>query len=150
MSEQQNFSNHTKIVPAFQFLIVPVLVANLMANCYGFYKWFPKTTAGIIVGIIGILVSVALIALALLARLFALGVQDRVIRLEERLRFQQLLPEDLKLRINEFTINQLVSLRFASDAELPELARKVLQEKLNSRKAIKQMIQNWRADYQRI
>lgn len=150
MSEQQNFSNHTKIVPAFQFFIVPVLVANLVANCYGFYKWFPKTTAGIIVGIIGIPVSVALIVLALLARLFALGVQDRVIRLEERLRFQQLLPEDLKLRINEFTINQLVSLRFASDAELPELARKVLQEKLNSRKAIKQMIRNWRADYQRI
>ncbi len=150
MSEQQNFSNHTKVVPAFQFFVVPVLVVNLVANCYGFYKCFPKTTAGIIVGIIGILVSVALIMLALLARLFALGVQDRVIRLEERLRFQQLLPEDLKLRINEFTINQLVSLRFASDAELPELARKVLQEKLNSRKAIKQMIQNWRADYQRI
>jgi len=56
----------------------------------------------------------------------------------------------LKTRINEFTINQLVSLRFASDAELPELARRVLDERLNSRKAIKQMIQNWRADYQRI
>jgi hypothetical protein len=91
-----------------------------------------------------------LVVLAFLARLFSLGVQDRVIRMEERLRFRQVLPEDLKTRINEFTINQLVSLRFASDAELPELARRVLDERLNSRKAIKQMIQNWRADYQRI
>jgi hypothetical protein len=73
-----------------------------------------------------------------------------VIRLEERLRYQQLLPDDLKPRINEFTIHQLVALRFASDAELHELARKVLDNKLNSRKAIKQMIKNWRADHQRI
>jgi hypothetical protein len=88
--------------------------------------------------------------LAFLARLFALGVQDRVIRLEERMRYQRLLPEDLKPRIGEFTINQLVSLRFASDAELPTLARKVLDGKMIERKAIKQMVQNWRADYQRI
>jgi hypothetical protein len=61
-----------------------------------------------------------------------------------------LLPDDLKPRINEFTINQVVALRFASDAELSGLARKVLDSNLNNRKAIKQMIQNWRADYQRI
>jgi hypothetical protein len=97
-----------------------------------------------------ILVSVALLLLALLARLFALGVQDRVIRLEERMRYERLLPHDLSPRINEFTINQLASLRFASDAELPALARKVLDGKMNERKVIKQMVQNWRADYQRI
>jgi hypothetical protein len=94
--------------------------------------------------------SLALLLMAFLARTFALGVQDRVIRLEERLRYQQLLPVDLQPRINEFTVNQLVSLRFANDAELPELARKVLNDKINNRKAIKQVIQNWRADYQRI
>jgi len=100
--------------------------------------------------ILNLLLAIALLILAFLARLFALGVQDRVIRLEERLRYQKLLPEDLKARINEFTTIQLVALCFASDTELPALARKVLAEKVKERKAIKQMIQNWRAGYQRI
>ena len=153
MSEQQNFANHGKIVPAFHFIVVPVLLLNLLWSVLVVIKLFGNPTFGLASksgGVILILDSIALVVLAFLARLFALGVQDRVIRLEERLRYQQMLPDNLKPRINEFTINQLVSLRFASDAELPELARKVLQEKLNSRKAIKQMIHNWRADYQRI
>jgi hypothetical protein len=76
-------------------------------------------------------------------------VQDRVIRLEMQLRLQQLLPQDLRPRMREFTVNQLVSLRFASDAELPALARKVLDEKLNDRKAIKKLIRDWQPDYLR-
>jgi Family of unknown function (DUF6526) len=153
MREPQNFSNHAKIVPAFHFVVVPVLFLNLVWCVIFGIKLLGNSSAGLVSRIGGamlILDAIALVALAFLARLFALGVQDRVIRMEERLRFQQVLPEDLKTRINEFTINQLVSLRFASDAELPELARKVLEERRNSRKAIKQMIQNWRADYQRI
>jgi hypothetical protein len=69
--------------------------------------------------------------------------------LEERLRCEQLLPADLQPRIGEFTAGQLIALRFASDAELPALARKVLNEKLMERKAIKQLIKNWKPDYQR-
>ena len=152
MSEQQNFANHGKIVPAFHFFLLPVLFANLVSSVVLLYSTarhgrgaFPLYHA-----IFSLILAMALIVLALLARIFALGVQDRVIRLEERLRYQQLLPDDLKPRINEFTIHQLVALRFASDAELHELARKVLDNKLNSRKAIKQMIKNWRADHQRI
>jgi hypothetical protein len=76
-------------------------------------------------------------------------VQDRVIRLEERLRMRELLPADLHPRIHDFTIDQIVSLRFASDADLPALARQVLDEKLTDRKVIKQRIKNWRADSQR-
>jgi hypothetical protein len=76
-------------------------------------------------------------------------VQDRVIRIEERLRLERVLPTDLQQRISEFTIEQLVGLRFASNAELPELARKVLDEKLNDRKAIKQLIKTWRPDFAR-
>jgi hypothetical protein len=83
------------------------------------------------------------------ARLFALAVQDRVIRLEERLRLERLLPPDLQPRIQDFATAQLVALRFASDAELPALARKVLAENITDRKVIKRMIQNWRPDYQR-
>jgi hypothetical protein len=81
--------------------------------------------------------------------MFALKVQDRVIRLEERLRCQRLLPADLQPRITEFAAGQLIALRFASDAELPALARKVLDEKLTERKAIKQLIKNWKPDYLR-
>jgi hypothetical protein len=94
-------------------------------------------------------VAAALIMGFLSARMFALTVQDRVIRLEERLRYQRLLPADLQSRIGEFTVNQLVSLRFAGDAELPALARKVLDDKLNERKAIKRLVKNWRPDYLR-
>ena len=152
----QNFSNHTKIVPAFHFFVVPVLALNLVRAVYwpiaflargGHIALSPSAVVGIV---LNILVAVALLLLAFLARLFALGVQDRVIRLEERMRYERLLPEDLKARIGEFTISQLVSLRFAGDAELPSLARKVLDEKIKERKAIKQMIQSWRADFQRV
>ena len=95
-----------------------------------------------------------LLALGLLVgflsmRVMALKVQDRVIRLEERLRYERILPADLKPRIGEFTVAQLVSLRFACDAELPGLARKVLDEKMTERKAIKQMVKTWRPDYLR-
>jgi uncharacterized protein DUF6526 len=152
MREPQTFSNHAKIVPAFHYFLLPVLFINLAGAVYWVYAaarhaWgpFPLFRA-----ILNLLFALAVIVLAFLARLFALGVQDRVIRLEERLRFQQLLPDDLKPRLNEFSAGQLVALRFASDAELPALARKVLEDNLTDRKAIKQMIQNWRADYQRI
>lgn len=156
MSEQkhQNLSNHAKLVPAFHLFVLPVLAANLIASFVYAYRAFIRAqTIGwalVVSVVISVLVAFALLVLAFLARIFALGVQDRVIRLEERLRYQQLLPEDLKQRSSEFTINQLVALRFASDAELPALARKVLDSKTDNRKAIKQMIQNWRADYQRV
>jgi Family of unknown function (DUF6526) len=152
MREPQNFSNHTKIVPAFHYFLLPALFINLVGASYWVYAtarhaWGPFP---LFYAILNLFLAIALLILAFLARLFALGVQDRVIRLEERLRYQQLLPEDLKARINEFTTKQLVALRFASDTELPALARKVLAEKMKERKAIKRMIQNWRADYQRI
>jgi hypothetical protein len=76
-------------------------------------------------------------------------VQDRLIRLEERVRYERVLPEELRWRADELTVNQFVSLRFASDDELPALMRKVLDEKVTSRKAIKQLIKNWRPDYLR-
>jgi hypothetical protein len=150
---EQNFSNHTKFVSAFHLFLLPTLFLNLIWAIRWFFPMQVNTAFGINVFIghlINLIVAIALIVMAFLARLFALGVQDRVIRLEEFLRYERLLPEDLKPRIGEFTISQIVSLRFASDAELPALARRVLDGKVNERKAIKQMIQNWRADYQRV
>jgi hypothetical protein len=93
--------------------------------------------------------AAALLTLALTARTFALSVQDRVIRLEMQLRMAELLPMDLKGKINEFTLSQLVGLRFASDAELPDLARRVIEERVTDRTAIKKMVKNWRPDYLR-
>jgi hypothetical protein len=143
MSEQ-NFANHAKMVPAFHFFAMPVFALNFG---WTIYHWV--TSGFSLAGTISVLLAAALIVLLFCARLFALTVQDRVIRLEERLRFERLLPADLKPRIAQFTVGQLVSLRFASDEELPALACKVLDEKLTDRKTIKQLIKNWKPDYLR-
>jgi hypothetical protein len=136
----QNFENHTKLVPAFHFVVLPIFAINLVWSLYRIAHVFSAES------VISLLVAFAFVLLAFYSRMFSLTVQDRVIRLEMQLRMQQLLPADLKPRIPEFTVAQLVSLRFASDAELPGLARKVLDEKMNDRKAIKKMIQNWQPD----
>ena len=136
----QNFENHAKFVPAFHFVVLPIFLINLVWSIVRLAHVFS------VGNVISVLMAVAFILLALNARLFAITVQDRVIRLEMRLRLQQVLPENLRGRIPEFTVAQLVALRFANDQELPELARKVLDEKLTDRKAIKKMIRNWQPD----
>jgi hypothetical protein len=141
---EQNFANHTKVFPPFHFFVLPVLLINL-----GFQLYWMKLSWFSYHGLFGVLLALALILGFLSARRFALSVQDRVLRLEERMRYQRLLPADLQPRIDEFTVAQLVSLRFASDAELPALARKVLDEKIQKRKAIKQLVKNWKPDYLR-
>ena len=141
---EQNFANHTKVFPPFHFFVLAVLLVNLGVQIY-WLKVFWITFSGVF----GVLLALALILGFLSARMFALSVQDRVIRLEERLRYQRLLPADLKPRIDEFTVAQLVSLRFASDSELPALARKVLDERMQERKAIKHLVKNWKPDYLR-
>jgi uncharacterized protein DUF6526 len=143
MSEQ-NFANHAKYVPAFHFFVLPVLFLNIG---WSVFRW--KASLWSTDGAIWVLTSVAILVGFLFARLFALSVQDRVIRLEERQRCERLLPADLQGRIVELEPGQLVAMRFASDGELPALARKVLDEKLKDRKAIKQLVKSWRADYLR-
>ena len=141
---EQNFANHIKFVPAYHFFAVPVFVANFV------WSLFRLRTLGFsFAGVFGVLVAAALVVLVFVARLFALAVQDRVVRLEEQLRYARLLPADLLARTAELTMAQIVALRFASDVELPALTRKVLDEKLVARKAIKQLIKNWRPDYLR-
>jgi len=141
---EQSVSNHFKLVPTFHFFVVPVLTLNLVQSIFRLehtsFRWD---------AIVGVLTAAALVLLAFHARLFALRVQDRVIRLEERMRLERLLPDDLRSRIGEFQPGQLVAMRFACDGELPALARKVLNDKLTDRKAIKKMVQTWRADYLR-
>jgi hypothetical protein len=136
----QTFENHAKIVPAFHYFVLPVFLINLGWSFYRVWNFLSTGT------VISLLLAAALTLGALYGRMFALTVQDRVIRLEMQLRLQNLLAPELRARIGEFNVGQLVSMRFASDAELPELARKVLDEHLTDRKAIKQLVKNWRPD----
>jgi hypothetical protein len=136
----QSFENHVKWVPAFHFFVLPVFLLNIFWSIYRLVRGFSAESA------VSLVLALAFFVLAFYARIFALAVQDRLIRLEMRLRMQQLLPQELRPRIPDFTVDQLVALRFASDAELPGLCRKVLDGKIADRKAIKKMIQNWQPD----
>jgi hypothetical protein len=146
----QTFANHTRFDPAFHFFAAPVLLLGLLLALVHF---FAHITQGDFRdhfhAFLLIVLALALLTLALKSRAYSLKVQDRVIRLEERLRLAMLLPEPLRARIPELTEAQLVGLRFASDAEIPKLVERTLKENL-SRKDIKKAIQNWRPDYWRV
>ncbi|HTV60347.1 MAG TPA: DUF6526 family protein [Verrucomicrobiae bacterium] len=140
---QQNFQNHSKVVPAFHLFVLPVFAINVIWAAVRAVKHFSRGE------VVALLVAVALFIGAICWRSFALRVQDRVIRLEMRLRLREILPAELRARIPEFSVGQLVAMRFASDQELPGLAQKVLEEKLEDRKAIKMLVKDWQADWLR-
>ena len=139
----QTFENHTRIVPAYHMGAFGILVINLLWSGYRLVRSFSADS------VVALLLAFALLIIFFYARTFALKVQDRVILLEMRLRLEKLLLPDLRPRIPDFTPGQLIALRFASDEELPELARKVLSENLTDRKTIKKMIKRWNPDYLR-
>ncbi|HEY1526742.1 MAG TPA: DUF6526 family protein [Candidatus Angelobacter sp.] len=139
----QSFASHAKFDPAFHFFVLPVLLINIFIVGYLLFRHPGIGGAWLL------LVSVALFVLAGRTRSYATHLQDRIIRVEERLRLAALLPEPLRSRIGELTDSQLVGLRFASDAELPALAQRALDEKL-SRSDIKKAIMGWRPDYSRV
>jgi hypothetical protein len=139
MSTPQTYANHRRNRPAY-LLVYLVLFLNILWTSYRAVQSPSLDTA------MAALTALALGALSYYARIFALTVQDRVIRLEMRLRLSGLLPDALQSRINEFTTAQLIALRFASDAELPALCERVLQGKIEDRAAIKKMISDWAPD----
>jgi hypothetical protein len=142
-TKTQNFQSHARIDPPFHFFLLPVAFATVIIGIYDLTQrqafsdiWF-------------VVVAVAFLLAIFKIRTYPLKVQDRVIRLEERMRLTALLPEPLKSRIPELSEDQLVALRFASDAELPELVEKTLANQW-TKKEIKAAIVNWRPDYFRI
>jgi hypothetical protein len=139
----QTYKNHSRLLPPFHFFVLPVLLLNFLNEARKAWR-FPSEGAAF-----AAVVAAALLTLGLLARTQALAVQDRVIRLEMRLRLRQVLPPELHARINDLTARQLVALRFASDAELTELVREVLDGKLRSGKEIKLRVKSWQSDWQR-
>jgi len=142
-TQTQSFDNHARLVPAYHMVAFPILALNLCWTIYRAVVAFSMEAA------VSVLLAVALIILFLFARVFALTVQDRVIRLEMKLRLQEVLPADLRGRAAELSVKQLVALRFASDEELPDLCRKVLDGRLVDQKAIKKAIRDWQGDFLR-
>lgn len=138
--EAQNFANHRRVIPLYHFVISGILLVNTVWSIVQLVR-FPSWPT-----VLSFAVALALIGLFLYARDFALRVQDRIIRLEMRLRLAEVLPPDLKSRIPELDRDQLISLRFAGDAEVPDLVREVLTNDIHNRDDIKRRIKRWEPD----
>jgi len=141
--DKQTLANHAKFDPSFHFFLLPVLAINIIVIGIQLFR-HP--------GVLGtwlLVISLALLVMAGRVRSYATHLQDRIIRLEERLRLLSVLQEPLRSRIGELADTQLIGLRFASDAELPGLVQRALDEKL-SRSDIKKAVTDWRPDYSRI
>lgn len=138
----QSYQHHTRWLPPFHFFAVPVLLINTINEFRHVYNDPTRSTA------FAAVVAAAILTVAFLARTQALAAQDRVIRLEMRLRLQALAP-DLMARFNDLTVPQLVALRFASDSELADLVRTVLKDG-TKQSEIKKMIKQWQPDDVRV
>jgi mannosyltransferase OCH1-like enzyme len=139
----QSYANHKRRQPVFHFFVIPVLITNFILAAVYLVRHPGLAAAWMVI------LSVVLLIVAFLTRVNAMRVQDRLIRLEERLRLTALLPEPTRENISQLTAQQLVALRFASDAEIPRLVDDTLKEKLGP-KEIKKRIQSWRPDHFRV
>jgi hypothetical protein len=146
MPAPQTLKNHMRFDPTFHFVIIPLLLLNLIFSIYITIHNWPGWQH---THLWNIVMAIVFLLMAGRARDASLKVQDRTIRLEERLRLAALLPAADRAHIDELTLKQLIALRFASDAELPILAHKTLTQNLEP-KAIKQSIVTWRPDHHRV
>jgi hypothetical protein len=140
---RQSYANHARFVPPFHFLLSAILLVNFVWCVYRAIVAFSWPT------LLSALMGFAFLLMFVYMRTFPLTVQNRVIRLEMRLRLAGVLPAELKPRIPELTVAQLIALRFAADAELPGLIREVLDRKVTRPRDIKQKILDWQADHLR-
>jgi hypothetical protein len=146
--DTQTFANHSKIPTP---LIAHVVLLLIMAGLAAAGLFMPGTQAGYCcIGTAALVTPLILIHALIRTRYQDLILQDRIVRLEMRLRLERVLPEELRAEASRLTLKQLVALRFAGDNELPELADKVLHHGLTEPSAIKQAIQDWQADHQRV
>ena len=144
MPEQQNYQNHTRWYPLVHFVISPILLFNLIWQIVRLFQE-PTWDRGEFV-----LLSLGIALLSLAARLQSLKAQDRVIRLEEKLRYKELLPTDLAQKASNLKTGQIIALRFAPDEELPDLVQKTLNGEFKTSKDVKLAVKNWRGDYLRV
>lgn len=147
-STPQNYDNHVMIPKSFLVVVMVFLVAAILTTI-GLVK------TGTVVGTCCIGTAVLLNAVAAIFSLFilrnyAVKLQDRIIRTEMRLRLAAVLPDELAVAAKSLTTKQLIGLRFASDEELPDLTRTVLDDKIEKTDAIKKLVKNWQPDYERV
>jgi hypothetical protein len=136
----QSYANHRRFVPLYHFVLFGILVINLLWSVVRAVRAFSFESVW------SIFMALAFLVMFFYIRIFALTVQDRVIRLEMRLRLKDLLSGELRGRTGELTPGQLIALRFASDAELPDLVREALSSNIQDRDVIKRKIRDWQAD----
>lgn len=140
----QNYANHVRYHAPYHFFLTPVLTIYLgwtIAKLGKAPTWD---------NLFSLLIAISLIVLMALIRIYALRVQDRIIRLEERLRYQQVLTPELAAKASQMPTRFIVALRFASDQELPGLVQRVLAGEFTKGAEAKRAIQSWRADYLRV
>jgi hypothetical protein len=143
MEKQQSYKNHVRWSPLVHFVLTPLVLLNLAWQIVRLIQDRTWDRAGEL--LIGVILGLILLA----ARNQALKVQDRVIRLEEKLRYKELLSADLAVKASQFSVSRMIALRFASDEELPELVEKSLNGELKTNREIKLAITNWRGDHLR-
>lgn len=144
MKETQNYSNHVRWFPLVHFVITPILVILMIWSVVDLFRNFNAQSLQFFI------LTVAVLLLSFAARLQALKAQDRVIRLEERLRYKELLTPELARKASEFRARQVIALRFASDKELPALAEHISAGNLTEPVEIKKAIKDWRSDHFRV
>jgi Family of unknown function (DUF6526) len=142
-TKPQSNANHSRLDPAFHFFLIPLVLAAIILSLILFVRHPDIASA------LWLLLAIGFLVVGGRARSYALKVQDRIIRLEERLRLSMLLPAEDRPRIAELTASQLIGLRFASDQELPALALRAMNERL-TKQQIKAAIESWRPDTFRV
>jgi len=146
MAAPQTYKNHARFDPPYHFFLLIILLINIIFAITYVVRHWPDHAR---LGIWWIIMSLAFMVLAFVSRSYALKAQDRIIRLEERLRFAALLSGNDLTRSHSLTESQLIGLRFASDAELPALVKRTLDQNL-TQKQIKEAIVDWKPDYFRV
>ncbi len=144
----QTHASHKSVTPAYHYYMFAVVAINLLWTLYRFGSelFGGHFSFGLLMNV---LVAGVLIVIFAYIRIFPLAVQDRVIRLEMKLRLNEILPDDLKGRVDELSRGQLMAIRFASDAELPNLMRDVLDNNITDREEIKGKVKDWQPDHWR-
>ncbi len=144
MAETQTFENHVRWHVPHHFILMPILLANFIFAIVRIVQDFNIDRAAYLI------LAIGLIIMGVLVRFNSLTVQTRLIKLEEQLRFERILPKDLTEKAKNLKTGQIIALRFASDEELPLLVERALNNEFEKPVEIKREIKNWRGDYQRV
>ena len=143
--QEQNFKNHTRMVTGFHYVLGGIILVTLILSFINLYQAF-QSRQGTLTSIIIILLTISVLLAAFYARSFSLKAQNRAIRAEENFRHYVLSGKPLD---SSLKMEQIIALRFASDAELLSITQKAVSENLGNND-IKQLIQHWKTDNQRV